>query len=121
MMPYTRAERKRVYLDWKVIFSSFNNTHLRKTKAIQAVVQRHRPHCEIFEPKTVGILQSLLKEGIFEYCHDAKAREVFPELFEAVSTKTSKETARFPVAAEVMLKTGHQSESQNRLLSSLEQ
>jgi hypothetical protein len=120
-MPYTRAQRKRVYIEWKRIFSSFDNTRLRKAKAIRTVVQRHRPYSEQFNPDLVGIVKSLLEEGVFEWRGDSKAREIFPELFETLPTETKKETVPRLVTAKTMFETAHQSEAHKRLLRSLEQ
>lgn len=121
MMPYTRAQRKRVYLDWRVIFSSSCNSDLRKAKAIRAVVQRHRPYYQDFEPDAVGILQSLLKDGVIQYSNDTRARELFPEVFETTQTRALPETVPRPVAAEGMAEAAQSSEAQKHLLCSLEQ
>ena len=89
-MAYTRAQRKRVFLSWKAVFS-FNsqNSHLRKQKAITAVVRRHRPGA-LPDAELIGILQSLLNQGIFQYKYEAA--RTFPELFESrpISTETTR-------------------------------
>ncbi|KAL2272143.1 hypothetical protein FJTKL_07593 [Diaporthe vaccinii] len=119
-MPYSKAERKSVYIEWRGIFSSHENSVLRKQKAIRTVVRRHEPFSERFNPNLVGILQSLLTDGIIGSYDDSKARRSFPELFRSLTEETRKEATTNPVTANMMSKMAHQSESQKRLLCSLE-
>ena len=120
-MPYSRAERKSVYIEWRRIFSSHENSVLRKQKAIMTVVRRHQPLSERFNPNLVGILQSLLTDGIIRSYDDSEARRSFPELFPSLPAATRKEATSNPVTTNMMSKTAHESESQKRLLCSLEQ
>ncbi len=75
----TRFEKKRVYLEWKRIFSTFKNSRLRKQKAVRAVVQRYKPKALRYNPDVVKTLQALLKKDIFK--SSWAAARAFPELF----------------------------------------
>ncbi|KAG7410393.1 hypothetical protein IWW34DRAFT_381953 [Fusarium oxysporum f. sp. albedinis] len=79
-MQYSRAKCIIVYSSLRNIFSKPENAALRKSKAIKAVVQRHRLAVSFYSEKDlIQILQHLLKQGIFESI--VKARSVYPELF----------------------------------------
>ncbi|KAI0425897.1 BTB/POZ protein [Xylaria sp. FL1042] len=75
----TRSKRKKVYLEWKWTFCTFENSRLRKQKAIRAVVQQYDPRALRYDPDIVKTLQSLLKDNIFRSSWAAEA--AFPELF----------------------------------------
>ncbi|KAI5862510.1 hypothetical protein GGS23DRAFT_79516 [Durotheca rogersii] len=75
----TRFQKKKVYLEWERIFSTFENSRLRKQKAIRAVVQRYDPIVLLYNPDVVKTLQALLKENIFQ--NSWAAPRAFPELF----------------------------------------
>ena len=81
-MQYSRAKCKTVYSSSRCrqIFCESGNAALRKSKAIKAVIQRHRLTVSYFsENNLIKILQHLLKQGICESI--VKARSVYPELF----------------------------------------
>lgn len=113
-MTYSRTKRKRVFIAGRTIFSSLGNTDLRKQKSTRTVVQQHRPGSERSDPDLIRILQSLLRDNIFRYRDNSNARCAFPELYKLWPTDLRTETVSMP-------KITQQSESQKRLLSSLEQ
>lgn len=115
-MSYSRNDRKRIYSSWYEIFSSYANSHLAKTKAIRKVVERHRPTAELFEPDLIGILQSLLRDGIFQWGDTTNAQREFPELF---NTRPRESRMVASKAAEAM--TTQMNEPHQRLLQCLEQ
>lgn len=123
-MSYSRAERKRVYVAWGGIFSSLENSGLRKQKAIRNVIEHHRPGSQRTEPNAVAILQSLLQEGVIQYHNTSNARREFPELFQPSSSEAreeEKETAPRPSTTAMFGTADLNGESQRRLLRSLEQ
>ncbi|KAG7407664.1 hypothetical protein Forpe1208_v012550 [Fusarium oxysporum f. sp. rapae] len=79
-MQYSRAKCIIVYDSLRHIFGKPENAAIRKSKAIKAVVQRHRLTVSYYsEKELVQILQHLLKQGIFE--SKDTARSIYPELF----------------------------------------
>lgn len=120
-MPYSRAQKKSVYIEWGTIFSSYDNSKLRKQKAIRTVVRYHQPFSDEFNPNLVGILQSLLEDGTIQFYNDSKARRSFPELFRLPPGETRKEATSNTATTNTMSKTAHEGESQKRLLASLDQ
>ncbi|KKZ63843.1 hypothetical protein EMCG_01850 [[Emmonsia] crescens] len=88
-MEYSKDQRKSVYLEWREIFSSSGRYAIRKPKAIRAVVKQYKSL--ILDPHLLGILKSLLSEGIFVSPYSAQ--RVFPELFpEAQNSQTALQT-----------------------------
>ncbi|KAI3571251.1 hypothetical protein IWW34DRAFT_710055 [Fusarium oxysporum f. sp. albedinis] len=74
------------------------NAALRKSKAIKAVVQRHRLAVSYFsENDLIQILRQLLKQGIFESKYTAQS--VYPELFP--SPAVQKQTEQVPKPSSV--------------------
>ncbi|KAG8670728.1 hypothetical protein FPOAC2_04035 [Fusarium poae] len=98
-MQYSRAECITVYSSSRrrQIFCKPGNAALRKSKAIKAVVQRHRLTVSYFsENDLIKILRHLLKQGIFE-SRDT-ARSAYPELFLSPAVQKQTEQATEPVS-----------------------
>jgi hypothetical protein len=97
-MQYSRAKCIIVYSSLRHIFSKPGNAALRKSKAIKAVVQRHRLTVSYYsEKELISFLRHLLKQGIFE--SKDTARSVYPELF--LSSTVQKETEQVPKPSSV--------------------
>ncbi|KAI3570798.1 hypothetical protein IWW34DRAFT_347280 [Fusarium oxysporum f. sp. albedinis] len=97
-MQYSRAKCIIVYSSLRNIFSKPENAALRKSKAIKAVVQRHRLAVSFYSEKDlIQILQHLLKQGIFE--SKDTARSVYPELF--LSPAVQKQIEQVPKPSSV--------------------
>ncbi|KAF4951013.1 hypothetical protein FGADI_7797 [Fusarium gaditjirri] len=97
-MQYSRASCIIVYSSLRHIFSKSGNAALRKSKAIEKVVQRHRLTVSYYSKKElIQILQHLLKQRVFE--SKDTARSVYPELFlsPAVQKQTEQATEPFSV------------------------
>lgn len=82
-MPYSQADKRRVFLAYRAIFIG-KNAHLRRHKKVVELVNSHKPS---FDPlirdfgvsKIVEILKILLDARIFE--SELRAKVEFPELF----------------------------------------
>ncbi|KAF4485943.1 hypothetical protein CGGC5_v005862 [Colletotrichum fructicola Nara gc5] len=78
----SKSERIRVYrdLDCRAIFSEFDNSRLRKRKAIESVVRKRNLWVPSFSTeRLVTVIQSLQKDSILG--NSDCARRAFPELF----------------------------------------
>lgn len=91
-MEPSRADRKRVYCSpCRAIFTQFDNARLRKQKPIRQLVQQNKLAVSTFaNERLVQILQSLLRDRIFE--STSVARAAFPEIFKPVPTSTASTT-----------------------------
>jgi hypothetical protein len=82
-MAYSSADKRRVFLAYRTVFTG-PNSHIRKSKKVREVIQQHR---KSFEPlikdfgfnKVVDIVKALLDQRVFE--SELKAKITFPELF----------------------------------------
>jgi hypothetical protein len=82
-MAYSTADKRRVYLACRAIFSG-NNAQLRKPKKIREAVEVRKSSVnplirDFGTPKLVEILQDLLNSQVFQ--SDLRAKVAFPELF----------------------------------------
>jgi hypothetical protein len=104
-MDVSREDRKEVYRtrSCRQVFRQFDNARLRKAKSIRAVVEKHNLDVWPFSKHNlVRILQSLLRDGIFD-C-DVIAQRTFPELFKEPTPPLIKtdDTVALPVDTGVM-------------------
>lgn len=84
-MPYSSAEKRRVYLACRAIFAG-NNAQLRRPKKIRELVDAHESSLfslirDCGPNAVVDILKNLLELGIFQ--SQVKAKIEFPELFQS--------------------------------------
>ncbi|KAI0859965.1 hypothetical protein F4860DRAFT_481275 [Xylaria cubensis] len=94
-MPYSAAVRREIYLSWKPIFSSGDNSQLRRRSKIREIVNNYAPISHKFwHPKLVDILKDLLKEHVFS--SDVFAAQAFPDLFNDPKPKVGQETISKP-------------------------
>ncbi|KAH6977800.1 hypothetical protein EDB82DRAFT_502587 [Fusarium venenatum] len=97
-MQYSRAKCIIVYSSLRHIFSKPENAALRRSKAIKAVVQRHRLAVSFYSEKDlIQTLQHLLKQGIFE--SKDTARSIYPEFF--LSPAVQKQIEQVPKPSSV--------------------
>jgi hypothetical protein len=94
-MAYTAAQKRRVYLACKAIFSG-NNSCLRKQKSIRKLVDKHKWSLisltsDYGEGKVVDMLKLLLEQGIFD--SELLAQREFPELFRSSPARDVQRTA----------------------------
>ncbi|KAI2643303.1 hypothetical protein GGS21DRAFT_8698 [Xylaria nigripes] len=78
---FSAEYRSKIYLQWRAVFSQKQRYRLRKRKTIESVVREYDRHALDDVPDLVGILQSLLRDCVFE--SSLRAYMFFPELFYA--------------------------------------
>lgn len=117
-MKYSKAQRQAVYLAWKSDFSTSQCSSLRKQKAIRAYLQRHYPFTRL-SAHLVGIIQSLLRDGIFQSTQ--VARQTFPDLFRPLTpVRTQRPTAESQVTGSSAKAAFGRDESSKELLTGLQ-
>ncbi|KAN0068548.1 hypothetical protein V8E54_013272 [Elaphomyces granulatus] len=103
-MTYSSADKRRVYLACRPIFTG-NNALLRKQKKIRELLDKHKsplhPLVRDFDiNKIVEILKILLEKEIFQ--SEVKAKIEFPELFQSSPERSVQRTASENDAARSM-------------------
>jgi hypothetical protein len=84
-MTYSAAERRRVFLAYRTVFTG-PQAQIRKSKKVREVLQQHKGSFKSlindlgFE-KVIDIVKALLDERVFE--SELKAKIAFPELFQS--------------------------------------
>ncbi|OBT76527.1 hypothetical protein VF21_05437 [Pseudogymnoascus sp. 05NY08] len=94
-MSHSTAEKRRVFLAYRSLFSG-ENANLRQAKKIRKLVKKHSSSFEAlikdFGPcKTVDILKALLEVRVFE--SDIQAKIAFPELFQTTPSRSVQRAA----------------------------
>ncbi|KFY17971.1 hypothetical protein V492_00221 [Pseudogymnoascus sp. VKM F-4246] len=95
IMSHTTAEKRRVFLAYRSLFSG-DNSNLRQAKPIRKLVNKHlssfRALIKDFgSSKTVDILKALLEVRVFE--SDLQAKIAFPELFQTTPSRSVQRAA----------------------------
>jgi hypothetical protein len=96
IMSHSTAEKRRVFLAYRSLFSG-ENANLRQAKKIRKLVKEHSSSFEALikdfgSCKTVGnILKALLEVRVFE--SDIQAKIAFPELFQTTTSRSVQRAA----------------------------
>lgn len=94
-MLYSTAEKRRVFLAYRGLFSG-ENANVRQIKKVRKLVKKHaaafRPLIDDFgSSKIVDILKALLEVRVFE--SDIQAKLAFPELFQTTPSRSVQRVA----------------------------
>ncbi|MCJ1247429.1 hypothetical protein MMC30_004643 [Trapelia coarctata] len=94
-MAHDSPDRRRVFLAYHNVFLGRQDEFRKKKRIRMAVEQQESFHKELMDEfgldKIVGILVSLIRQGDFQ--HELKARQAFPEPFQATSSRARQHIA----------------------------
>jgi hypothetical protein len=95
IMSHSTAEKRRVFLAYRSLFSG-DNANLRQAKKIRKLVQKHSSSFgalikDFGSDKTVDILKTLLEVRVFE--SDIQAKITFPDLFQTTLSRSVQRAA----------------------------